>query len=262
MRSDVMPTILPILMYHSVPLDDSSDELAVPSSLVDRQWHELVTEGWTLRGLTEAFQMVRSNPDAHVIGVTFDDAYGDFINALELLAKHDAKATLYVPTSFPGNADLSGTESRWLRWREVAALPKDIVEIGSHSHRHWPLDVLDKSEITREVQNSRRILMEQTGVSAVSFCYPHGYSNLRVREAVASAGYRNACIVGRRIADPWGDPYAIPRLQVTRAHNEAAITALAEYGELGMVPRLKRLAHPAWSTTRRIVYRATGRILT
>jgi peptidoglycan/xylan/chitin deacetylase (PgdA/CDA1 family) len=256
-------TVLPVLMYHSVPASGQGNPLAVPRPLVDRQWRALRADGWSLRGLTEALALARTERNVRTIGVTFDDGYADFLGVLELLSVHDARATLYLPTSQPSPSGyLARQHDRSLSWAEVASLPRDLVEIGSHAHVHRPLDVLSQVDVEHEVRHSRRLLSERVGADAVSFCYPNGYSSQRVRQAVSAAGYANACIVGRRLADPDGDLYALPRLHVTPAHDEAAIVALVSSGESGLAPRVKRLARPAWRVVRQTVYRTTGRVLT
>jgi peptidoglycan/xylan/chitin deacetylase (PgdA/CDA1 family) len=258
-----MMAVLPVLMYHSVPASGDGGLLATPRPLVDRQWRALRANGWTLRGLTEALALARANRDARLVGVTFDDGYADFLGVLDLLAMHDARATLYLPTSQVGTpGQKAGPDQSWLSWADIASLPRELVEIGSHANTHRPLDVLSRADIDYEVRHSRRLLAERIGADAVSFCYPNGYSNRRVRQAVSSAGYTNACVVGRRLANPDGDIFAVPRLQVTPAHDEAGVVALVAYGEAGLAPRLKRAAYPAWRVARQAVYRSTGRILT
>lgn len=250
-------------MYHSVPVSDLGGRLTVARRQVDLQWRALKAEGWILRGLTEALLLMRTNKTARVVGLTFDDGFTDFLGVLDLLAKHDARATAYIPTSRPGQSGLpGGPDHRWLSWDEVASLPRDLVEIGSHAHLHRPLDVLSQEEVDYEVNFSRSMLSERAGVAAVSFCYPNGYSSSRVRRVVSAAGYANACVVGRQLADPYGDIYQVPRLQVTSAHDEAKIVSLVNSGEPGLVPQLKRFAYPAWRVVRYAVYRVTGQILT
>ena len=250
----------PILMYHSVPASGHGDDLAVPVDLLDRQWRALRAEGWTLTNLSNALTQARAYPNGRVIGVTFDDGYADFVNVPELLAKHQSQATLYLPTAQLGEVQRPGQQ--WLSWEEVAKFPADLVEIGSHAHHHRPLDVLPRAEAEDEVGKSRSLLTERLGISPVSFCYPNGYFSAPVLKMVAAAGFVNGCIVGRRLADPYGDPLALPRLHVTAGHDEAAIIKLVETGEIGLTPRLKRVAYPYWRFARKSVYRTTGVILT
>jgi peptidoglycan/xylan/chitin deacetylase (PgdA/CDA1 family) len=258
---------LPVLMYHSVPesAPDTSvhRDLIVPLPVMRRQWRALQDDGWVLRGLTEALALARADVAPRVVAVTFDDGYGDFLGAVEAMGDLGVRATLYLPTSQVGTDErIIPSAGRLLTWREVADLPGTQVELGSHARRHRPVDVLRAHEAWDQICQSRLDLRERTGHDVVSFCYPNGYAGGRSRAAVRSAGYSNACVVGRRRADPFGDPYRIPRLQVLPSHDEAAILDLVRRGEPGMAPRLKPAIHPAWWAVRWTVFRATGRMLT
>jgi len=255
--------VLPVLMYHSVPASRHGDQMAVPRPRVHKQWRALTSEGWILRGLTEALDLARSNPGGRTIGLTFDDGYADFLGVVELLSTHNARATLYLPTSQTGKArHLTRARERSLSWAEIASVPRFLVEIGSHAHIHRPLDVISRQEVDHEVRHSRWMLAKRVGADAASFCYPNGYASRSVRAAVSAAGYTNACVVGRRLADPAGDSYAVPRLQVTPGHDEMRIVRLVVSGETGLGPQFKRLAHPPWRAVRQGVYKVTGHILT
>ena len=254
---------LPVLMYHAVPPSGSGDALTVPLPLVVRQWKALRENGFRLLGLTEALAVKAEQAQARVVALTFDDGYADFLAVPRLLADHEARATLYLPTSHLGTDDrLIATAGRLLTWAEVADLPRDVVEIGGHAHLHRPLDVLRRGDQMHEVLTCRRLLAERAGVEAASFCYPNGYHDARVRRAVAGAGFGNACTVGRRVAETTGDPFGLPRLQVMPQHDEAGVLDLVEHGEPGWVPQVKRAAQPGWRVARRTVFRTTGRVLT
>lgn len=263
-----MQQTLPILMYHSVSTEgsgsaSSADPLTVPRAVIDEQWSALVSAGWRLLGLTEALQAHAADPAAKVLGVTFDDGRDDFVLVPDLLVRHDAKATLYVPTAHIGGPGGPVYHAgRVLSWEELAELPQDRVEIGSHSHRHLPTDVLPDRELAAEVATSRKELQDRLGRPVWSFCYPHGYAGARQGRIVAAAGFRNACVVGRRLSGWADDLFLLPRLQVLPEHGGRQILALVERGERGWGPRAKEIAHPPWRTVRRGVYRRSGRVLT
>jgi peptidoglycan/xylan/chitin deacetylase (PgdA/CDA1 family) len=258
---------LAVLMYHSVPRGSappSADRsLSVPLGLVRDQWWTLREAGLRLRGLTEALATVRADPGSPVVGLTFDDGYADFLGAVDLLGELDAQATLYLPTDLVGGRRrIISSAGRLLGWGEIAGLPGRHVEIGSHSCSHRPLDVLSHRELAEEVGRSRTEIEDRLGASVVSFCYPNGYASRRVRTAVADAGYANGCVVGRRLAEPKGDSFTVPRLQVLPTHDQTGILRLVREGEPGVVPCLKRAAHPAWRLVRRATYLSSGRLLT
>jgi peptidoglycan/xylan/chitin deacetylase (PgdA/CDA1 family) len=250
----------PILMYGSVPASGHDDSSAIPLDLVDRQWRALRSEGWTLTGLTDALVQARGYPTLRVAAVTFDEGYANFARVPELLARHQAQATLYLGTANLGEAWQPG--QRWLSWPEVAGLPDDLVELGCNAHRHRPLDVLPPAEVEDEVHRSRSLITERLGIKPVSFCYPNGYLSSSVIDIVSAADYENACIIGRRLADPYGNPFALPRLQVRPEHDEDGILKLVAKGEPGPIPKLKRAAFPYWRAVRKGIYRTTGVTLT
>jgi peptidoglycan/xylan/chitin deacetylase (PgdA/CDA1 family) len=256
---------LPILMYHSVPdrTRRPVDPWAVPVSEFEEQVARLSSDGWTLVGLTEALALLDAQPSRRVIALTFDDGLSDFLNAADILRHYGARATAYIPTGTVGmrHSDSRHDEGR-LGWSEIADLSEAGIEIGSHSVSHRPLDVLSTPEITRELSESRKILEDRLDVPVTSFCYPHGYSSRRVRCEVRQAGYTNACVVGRRIARSTDGLEALPRLQVRSGASEQSFDELVRHGEPGMVPRVKRVAMPAWRATRYLSAKLLDRQMT
>ncbi len=262
-RVDAVGGSLPVLMYHSVPAGGEGNPLAVPRARVDEQWAALRGAGWELRDLTGALAAKTADPGRRIVGLTFDDGLDDFENVPDLLSRYDATATLYVPTAHVGGSGeaLGGYPGRVLDWDRLAALPDDLVEVGSHAHQHVPVDVLPRAELAAALATSRTLLEDHLGRPARSFCYPHGYAARGTARLVAAAGFDNGCIVGRRIAGPDDDRYRIPRLQALPEHDAAGILALVETGEPGWAATLKRIAHPAWRLVRWTAYRSTGRVL-
>lgn len=261
-----MQQTLPVLMYHSVGAPGSAptegDPLTVPAERIDDQWAALRSAGWRLMGLTEALAAQAADPSARIVAVTFDDGRDDFTLVPELLEAHDASATLYVPTAhIGGDGQPVHHTGRVLNWGELADLPAYRVEIGSHSHRHLPTDILDEQELAADVRTSRDLLEQHLGRTVVSFCYPNGYASLRQARIVADAGFENACIVGRRLARWSDDLFLIPRLQVLPEHTARRILDLVEHGEPGIVPRVKEWVHPPWRLVRTATYRTTGKVL-
>ncbi len=252
----------PVLMYHSVPSEPGPvpDPLRVPAVELRRQLETLRAEGYTLAGLTEALALAAAHPYRRIAALTFDGAYADNLNAVEITAALGARATLYVPVDRiverpAGRRTGDRDGGAVLSWSELASLPPGW-EIGSHSSSHVPLDLLDATALAYELQGSRRRLREHLGVEVASFCYPHGYSSRRVRRAVAQAGYLNACGVGHRLARPDGDPYAVERVQPLPGMGDADFLDLVTVGEPGLTPVARRAAAPAWRLTRRAARRA------
>ncbi|WP_171058133.1 polysaccharide deacetylase family protein [Modestobacter altitudinis] len=252
-------------MYHSVPAVASAhpNEHQVPVGELEDQLSALTEDGWQLVGLTEALSRRDADPAARVLGVTFDDGLLDFRNAVEVLQRVGARATMYVPTGDVGLRlapdDPHGSR---LSWSELAEAAAAGVEIGSHSVNHRTMDVLPGEELRTEIADSRHQIEDALGLPVRSFCYPHGYSSRRVARAVAAAGYSNGCIVGRRIASSRDDPYRLPRLHVRPGVTGDAFAALVRDGEPGVAPHVKRFAAPAWRLARRTAVQVLHRELT
>ena len=258
-----VPRTLPVLMCHSVPATGGpSGDLQVPLGELREQLRVLRDDGYTVTGLTEALDLGLREPGPRVVALTLDDGYADFLAVAELLADLGCGATLYVPTAHVGGQGMVRDAGRLLTWSELEDLAAAGVELGSHSHRHRPLDVLPAGEFRVQVDTSRAELYERLGVVARSFCYPHGYPVRRAAEVLGAAGYTNACVIGRRIAGPGDDVFAVPRLQLRPGLGAAGLRALISRGEPGVVPRLKRVAAPGWRVVRGLSLRVTGHELT
>lgn len=255
-KTSAQPAILPVLMYHGVPKDGSGahDPLDVPMAQLREHVQALQADGWTLLGLSEALDTLDESPTAKVVAITFDDGLLDFHNAADVLDELGARATLYVPSGLmedeTSDAVGSARPRSVLSWRELAGLAQRGIEIGSHSHNHRALDVLAPHLLPREVLGSRTDIEDRLGAPVRSFSYPYGYHSPRVREAVAAAGYDNACVVGRRLADGRGDRFAIPRLQVRPDSTGSDVGRLVVRGEPGPAPAIKRVLYPAWRVVR------------
>lgn len=250
-----MTTTLPVLMYHGIPASGPpSDDLEVPLVEFRAQLTTLVEDGWQLLGLTEALAVKVAEPERPVVGLTFDDGYVDFLGAAAVMAELGARATLYVPTGEVG------TEGH-LGWDQLTALAAAGVEVGSHSRQHRPMDTLIGDELIEEVALSRAELAGRLDVPVRSFCYPYGYTSRRVRAAVAAAGYSNACVIGRRLARPGDDRFALPRVQPVAGLSAAGLRWMVAHGESGATPVLKRALQPAWRVARMASVRLLDREL-
>lgn len=256
-------TPLPILMYHSVPSGGAGTPLAVPRDRVREQWRALVDDGWRLTGMTQALAIKERHPNARVVALTFDDALADFGDVPDLLAEVGASATVYVPTALVGaSAESMKYAGTVLDWARLEQLPESV-EIGSHGHRHLPLDLFGRRPLAQELRLSADLIATHTGRRPTAFCYPHGYAGRSTRQAVRDAGYTSACIIGRRLAQPGvDDPMALPRLHVLPEHDGRGIVAAVRADRTPIGARIRDHLQPGWRLARRSIYRTTRVVLT
>lgn len=202
-----------VAMYHSV--DDRADDpynVTVSPERLRRQLRWLRSRG--LRGVSVSELLdARSCGTAHgLVGLTFDDGYGDFVdNALPLLLLYECTATVFVLPGLLGGVniwDARGPRKPLLTAAGIRVAAAAGMEIGSHGLSHVDLTCLDADRRRAEIHRSKELVEELTGRPAAGFCYPYGRVDPSTVDAVRAAGYRYACAVS---PGPLTGPHALPR---------------------------------------------------
>ncbi|OHV37871.1 polysaccharide deacetylase family protein [Pseudofrankia saprophytica] len=220
-------------MFHSIGRGASPDfqRWQVDPGLFREQIDALAGAGYRLVGLSEALD----GPDDRTVGVTFDDAYKDFVEAAGILRAAGCGATVYAPTRYVGGeaAWLPGPDAqlRIMDWSELAEVAAAGIEVGSHGHAHLEMDVLPAGRMRGDIALSRRILSDSLGLTIRSFCYPHGYNSAATRAAVRAAGFDSACEVGFGLHTRQGDRFAVRRLIVTNDTRPQDMETLVRHGQ-------------------------------
>ncbi|MFI7010356.1 polysaccharide deacetylase family protein [Streptomyces sp. NPDC050145] len=214
---DLLPGRSPwVVMYHSV--DDCADDpynVTVTPARLKQQLRWLRSRG--LRGVTvgQLLDARRRGTGRGLVGLTFDDGYGDFAeNALPLLRHYDCAATVFVlPGRLGGdNAwDADGPRKPLLSAQGIRAVAAAGMEIGSHGLTHVDLTRVDPEQRRAEIERSRERLEEITGRRVHGFCYPYGSVDRATADAVRTAGYRYACAIS---PGPLTGQFALPRVFV------------------------------------------------
>ncbi|MGX2998084.1 polysaccharide deacetylase family protein [Streptomyces sp. JNUCC 64] len=221
--SDDAGRAVPVLMYHAVDRSPgrATRALSVTPEAFAAQMALLAARGCTpltTAGLARVWREGAPLPARPVL-ITFDDGYaGVHRHALPVLARHGFPATLFLTTGWlPGRHHTGGELGPMLDWARVRELAAAGVEIGGHSHTHPQLDQLPDRALDGELARCAEITTAELGVRPVSFAYPYGYSDRRVRRAVRAAGYAQALAVGNALARRAQGPYALRRVTVRRA---------------------------------------------
>ncbi|MGI5487474.1 polysaccharide deacetylase family protein [Microtetraspora malaysiensis] len=207
------------------------------------------------RGVTMR-ELLSADDRSGMIALTFDDGYADFMeHALPVLRRYDFTASLYI---------VSGLLSQYNKWDEPGPRKElmsadDLrhasdagMEIASHGLTHTALTRLDDESLARELTHSREILREITGQPADGICYPYGFADGRVLDAVRAAGYAYGCVT----VDPYrgqgpfaytrscvGDGYGSLRLRVAPAEKWLRtqlrrVRPVRAAGHIGAIPPL------------------------
>ncbi|MFF0157600.1 polysaccharide deacetylase family protein [Streptomyces sp. NPDC005263] len=216
-RPAARPGPLPwVAMYHSV--GDCSDDpyrITVTPERLERQLAWLRRRGLRGVSLRELFAARARGEGRHLVGLTFDDGYADFLDhALPALHRWDCGATLFVLPGRLGGVnswDPLGPRKPLLTADGIRRAASAGVEIGSHGLTHVDLTRADDATLKAEVTDSRTQLAQIVGAPVDSFCYPYGTVDERAVSAVREAGYRYACAID---PGPLTGPHALPRLHI------------------------------------------------
>jgi peptidoglycan/xylan/chitin deacetylase (PgdA/CDA1 family) len=250
---------VPILMYHAVADRPSREALgfSVRPAAFAEQMDVLGAAGCTpltTRQLAAAWRDGEPLPARPVL-ITFDDGYeGVHRYALPVLVNHGFAASLFASTGWlrgRGPADQApGAPDTMLSFDQVRDLAASGVEIGGHSHGHPELDQLDDRRLRFEVLRCQEILAEELGAAPVSFAYPYGYSDRRVRRVVRRA-YTVALAVGNDLATRAQGPYALRRVTVRRSTGIAEFERLVDGRAIGRNFAKDRVLTKSYAMVRR-----------
>ena len=128
-------------------------------------------------------QAKTSNQVLRRIEITLDDGTADHRRTAEILASFGLMGVFFIVTGRlgkPGNLSSS----------DVRALVSLGHRIGSHSVTHRKLPTLSVQDLTMEIEKSREILGQITGIAPEWFAPPGGYLDRRTFAAARAAGYR------------------------------------------------------------------------
>ena len=123
-----------------------------------------------------------SNKNKDIVSITFDDGYLNFVElALPVLQKYNCHATIFVPSGKVGHYnDWDVAMPRYnkmniMAYSELANLPVEFVEVGSHGISHNPISSqMPLKFIEEEITVSRVEIEQNIGRSVRLFAFPYG----------------------------------------------------------------------------------------
>ncbi|MCK6408208.1 polysaccharide deacetylase family protein [Thauera sp.] len=238
-----------VLMYHMVSPHRPGarfNGLRVTPEHFEAQLAWLQREGWRFFTLSELWQQWDTLPPKSV-AITFDDGYADNLhNALPLLEKYDARATIYLVVD-RHERDWSTAKKAHHDSGELAREPKlsddelqrlvasGRIEIGSHTLSHINLRTTSAADKRHELAESRRLLQAQSGQPVASFAYPFGIYADEDVALTRAAGYTTAVttIDGIDTRTPRPDPLQLKRIKVSGKDNMLAFAMRMRGGKRG-----------------------------
>lgn len=220
-------TPIPILIYHSLSVEatDSYRRFAMAPKTFAEQMAHIAGRGHSVLSVGE-FVAALGDPlgkmPARPLVMTFDDGFLDaFEVGSSILAEHGFHATFYVVTGSLGGSStwLAGDGEgarRLISPAQVRELDKAGIEIGSHGHRHVPLDTLPFAQAEQQIDTSKAVLEDILGHSVTTFAYPYGYHTNRIKAHLHASGFTSASGVKQALSHRDDDLFALARIIVGR----------------------------------------------
>ncbi|MCK4575894.1 polysaccharide deacetylase family protein [candidate division WOR-3 bacterium] len=184
---------IPVLAYHKVNNRFEWGVTRVLPSQFAKQMRFLYKRKYKATTLSN---MLENDDNGKIVGITFDDAYKDFMrNAFSILKDYSFKATVFVVTNYIGKKNLWDVNFGFRKfvhmdWFDLRDLVKAGFEIGSHTHTHPDLTKITKESVRRELQYSKKILEDKLGVSIHFISYPFGRYSKEIKEIALECGYK------------------------------------------------------------------------
>jgi peptidoglycan/xylan/chitin deacetylase (PgdA/CDA1 family) len=122
-----------------------------------------------------------------IITTSWDDGNILDLKLADFLNKYGLKGTFYIPKN---------CEFRSLSDDQVKLLA-ETQEVGAHTMTHPALIRLYIEKAKEEILESKKYLENLLGLKIKMFCYPGGWHNNLVKEAVKAAGFLGARTVDR-----------------------------------------------------------------
>lgn len=238
-----------ILMYHMVQPHRAGAKfngLRVTPERFETQVRWLRKQGFSFYTVSELWAQWDKLPE-RAVAITFDDGYADNLHyALPILARYDAKATIYVVVDRHGRdwstykkahhnsgelareAKLSDDEVRHL-------VASGRIEIGSHTLTHCNLATTHVDAKRHELLASREQLEALTGMPVRSFAYPFGIYSAADVLLAREAGYETAVttVEGIDTLIPRPEPLDLQRVKVSGKDNRLAFVMKMRGGRRG-----------------------------
>lgn len=214
-----------VLMYHRV-VDETSDEIVDLHSITDEDFRNQlkILEQFNYTPITfEDYHLYRQGkltlPKKPII-LTFDDGYLDtYSTALPILQEFNMRAVFFVLGNrnlqyASWDQDIKDEKRPLMSDEQIAEARSEGFEIGAHTMSHIRLPELNRKEMKKEIEGSKKSIESILGEKILSFSYPYGRLDHRVRSSVVRSGFKFACGVYTGPPTFGDDLYDIRRLAV------------------------------------------------
>ncbi len=105
-----------------------------------------------------------------------------------------------------------------IRKNEFAKFTNEpLIEYSSHTHTHFNLEYLSRTECETELTESKKIIKELTGKDPISLAFPDGSYSKETLEVALKAGYKNLVAVDYKFNESNKDANLLSRFTISNS---------------------------------------------
>ena len=235
-----------IMMYHMISEQAKNAKksgLRVSPEMFEKQLKYFKENGWTFIKMSE---LKNYEDDNKVVAITFDDGYLDnYTQALPLLKKYDACATLYlvidrhqndwsIKKNPRHNTGVLANEDKLTDEHIKEMLDSKIFELGGHTITHPFLPKTPINDKQYEMIECKTILEETYNTKVSSFAYPFGIYNEEDVEIIKNSGFESAVTTNEGVVEE-NSLYELKRIKASGKDNFYAFKLRVHKGFRGFI---------------------------
>lgn len=216
---------LSILCFHSI--SDHADRYSIDRDTFTKLIAK-IAQNASFISISDAINMLEgAKIKKPAVVLTIDDGYADVLKILPVVKKYEIPVTVFV-LSRPQNANRKELEhyGKLLTSKQLKYLQAQGWTIGCHSATHADFSNLSKSQIKKEIVDSKKELENKLGATIDYFAYPKGVFNNEIIKAVKNAGYKAAFAVSPNCVNSVSNKWYLPRVIIDATHSIAEFPAV------------------------------------
>jgi peptidoglycan/xylan/chitin deacetylase (PgdA/CDA1 family) len=218
--------IAPILLYHHIDYNHSSERYNVHPDRFAEQMQALADWGYTAITITDLILAITEGNELppRPIVITFDDGHlSVYENAFPIMLAHGFPGVTYVVARWLKAEDFTGVE-------ELTEMIAAGWEVGSHSNTHIDLSK-NVSAVNYEVLQSKQTLEDLLSEPINTFAYPFGAFTALIGDRVRRYGYLGGMGLGRGWTHSANTLYYLKRIEVNGGYDLETFASLLPWAE-------------------------------
>jgi peptidoglycan/xylan/chitin deacetylase (PgdA/CDA1 family) len=218
--------IAPILLYHHVDYDHTSERYNVHPERFAEQMEALTEWGYTAITITELIEAITDGGELppRPIVITFDDGHlSVYKNAFPIMQEYGFPGVTYVVANWLKAKDFTGVE-------ELTEMIEAGWEVGSHSFTHVDISK-DTSLVNYEALQSKQALEDALPERINTFAYPFGTYKTLIGDRVFRYGYLGGMGLGHGWTHNEYSLYYMKRIEVNGGFDLETFAGLLPWAE-------------------------------